>query len=49
MQVFICELVDKFSFALPDGASFSTRWATTLQPIMSNGGKGAPLCIKRIV
>ncbi|KAJ7850114.1 cytochrome P450 [Mycena leptocephala] len=49
MQVFICELVAKFSFALPEGESVGTRWATTLQPIMSNGQKGAPLCIKRIV
>ncbi|KAJ7883949.1 cytochrome P450 [Mycena leptocephala] len=49
MQVFICELVGKFSFALPVGESVGTRFATTLQPIMSNGQKGAPLCIKRIV
>ncbi|KAJ7882289.1 cytochrome P450 [Mycena leptocephala] len=49
MQVFICELVAKFSFALPEGEPVGTRFATTLQPIMSNGQKGAPLCIKRIV
>ncbi|KAJ7883951.1 cytochrome P450 [Mycena leptocephala] len=49
MQVFICELVAKFSFALPEGEPVGTRWATTLQPITSNGKKGAPLCIKRIV
>ncbi|KAJ7662846.1 cytochrome P450 [Mycena polygramma] len=49
MQVFICELVGKFTFTLPEGQSVTTRIANTLLPTMANGQKGAPLCIKRIV
>ncbi|KAJ7506145.1 cytochrome P450 [Mycena galericulata] len=49
MQVILCELVRKFSFALPEGGSIRTRFATTLMPIDSAGEKGARLCITRIV
>ncbi|KAJ6481433.1 cytochrome P450 [Mycena vitilis] len=49
MQVFVCELVGKFTFTLPEGQSTSTRFTTTLMPIMANGQKGAPLCVKRFV
>ncbi|KAJ7116392.1 cytochrome P450 [Mycena epipterygia] len=49
MQVFICELVGKFSFALPKDGSTRARFATTLQPMMSDGEKGVILCVKRIV
>jgi hypothetical protein len=48
MQVFICELVGKFSFALPKDSSTRARFATTLQPMMSDGEKGVILCVKRI-
>ncbi|KAJ6451241.1 cytochrome P450 [Mycena vitilis] len=49
MQVFFCELIGKFTFALPEGQSTSTRFTTTLMPTMANGQKGAPLCVKRFV
>jgi len=48
MQVFLCELVGKFSFALPADGPARTRWAATLLPIMCNGQKGAHLGIERI-
>ncbi|KAJ6473338.1 cytochrome P450 [Mycena vitilis] len=49
MQVFICELVGKFTFTLPDGQPTDTRLAGTLLPTMANGRKGAPLRLTRIV
>ncbi|KAJ7662847.1 cytochrome P450 [Mycena polygramma] len=49
MQVFLCELVGKFTFTLPEGQSTNTRLASTLLPTMANGQKGAPLCFTRIV
>ncbi|KAJ6562191.1 cytochrome P450 [Mycena capillaripes] len=49
MQVLLCELVGKFSFSLPMGKSPRIGYANTLLPIMSNGQKGAPLCIKRVM
>ncbi|KAJ7847403.1 cytochrome P450, partial [Mycena leptocephala] len=49
MQVFFCELIGKFSFALAEDDSVGPRFATTLFPIMSNGQKGVRLCITRIV
>ncbi|KAJ7853217.1 cytochrome P450, partial [Mycena leptocephala] len=49
MQVFFCELIGKFSFALAKDDSVGPRFATTLFPIMSNGQKGVRLCITRIV
>ncbi|KAJ6529787.1 cytochrome P450 [Mycena capillaripes] len=49
MQVLLCELVGKFSFSLPMGESPRIGYANTLLPIMSNGQKGAPLCIKRVI
>lgn len=49
MQIFFCELIQKFSFELPENDPVHPRFATTLIPTMSNGQKGAPLCIKRIV
>jgi hypothetical protein len=48
MQVFICALVEKFSFTLPEDDAVRTRLSTTLLPVMANGKKGAPLCIKRV-
>ncbi|KAJ7874868.1 hypothetical protein B0H13DRAFT_1894429 [Mycena leptocephala] len=44
MQVFICELIGKFSFALPKDSSTRARSATTLQ-LMSDGEKGVILCV----
>ncbi|KAJ7847981.1 cytochrome P450, partial [Mycena leptocephala] len=49
MQVFICEVVGKFSLTLPGGHSVRPRYVTTLMPTMPDGTKGAPLCVKRIV
>ncbi|KAJ6546674.1 cytochrome P450 [Mycena vulgaris] len=49
MQVFLCELVGKFSFTLPKDDPVRVRSATVLSPTMSNGEKGAPLCVTRIL
>ncbi|KAJ6557041.1 cytochrome P450 [Mycena vulgaris] len=49
MQVFICELVGKFSFTLPKDDPVHVRSSTVLSPTMSNGEKGAPLCVTRIL
>ncbi|KAJ6556011.1 cytochrome P450 [Mycena capillaripes] len=49
VQVFICALVEKFSFTLPEGDAVRIRLSTTLLPVMANGKKGAPLCIKPVV
>ncbi|KAJ7028339.1 cytochrome P450 [Mycena alexandri] len=48
MQVFICELVRQFSFALPENDTVRIRLATALIPVMSNGQKGAPMIVSRI-
>ncbi|KAF7356164.1 Cytochrome P450 [Mycena venus] len=49
MQVFVCELVGKFAFTLPEGDSTRARLATTLLPTTSNGQKGALICAKRVM
>ncbi|KAJ6548582.1 cytochrome P450, partial [Mycena capillaripes] len=49
MQVVLCELVGKFSFALPENDAVRVRTANGLVPITSNGQKGVPLRISRIV
>ncbi|KAJ6557025.1 cytochrome P450 [Mycena vulgaris] len=49
MQVFICELVGKFSFTLPKDDPVRVRSTTVLSPAMSNGEKGAPLCVTRVL
>ncbi len=51
MQVILSELVGKFSFALPDNDSdpVRVRVANTLVPTMSNGQKGVPLHITRLL
>jgi hypothetical protein len=49
MQVIICELVGKFSFALPENDRVRTRLANTLLPTVSSWEKAAPLCITRIL
>jgi hypothetical protein len=49
MQVFICEVVGKFSLTLPEGHSVRPRYLTTMMSTMPDGTKGAPLCVKRIV
>ncbi|KAJ7018930.1 cytochrome P450 [Mycena alexandri] len=48
MQIFICELVRQFSFALPEDDTVRIRLINTLTPMMSNGQKGAPLIVSRI-
>jgi len=48
MQIFICELVRRFSFALPEDDAVRIRLLGTLMPVMSNGQKGAPLVVSRL-
>ena len=48
MQVMICELVGKFSFALPEDDVIRTRLANTLLPTVRSGAKAAPLRITRV-
>ncbi|KAJ7158005.1 cytochrome P450 [Mycena crocata] len=48
MQVIICELVGKFSFALADEEPIRTCYANTLYPGFVSGKKGAPLRVTRI-
>ncbi|KAJ7032949.1 cytochrome P450 [Mycena alexandri] len=49
MQVFLCELVGKFSFALSENDPVQTSFASTLLPTTVDGEKGAPMFITRIV
>jgi hypothetical protein len=49
MQVFLCELVGKFPFALPVEGPARIHFAGTLLPTMSHGQKGAPLVIHRVM
>ncbi|KAJ6548581.1 cytochrome P450 [Mycena capillaripes] len=49
MQVVFCELVGKFSFALPENDPIRVRTANSLVPTTSNGQKGVPLRVSRIV
>jgi hypothetical protein len=49
MQVFICELVGKFSFTPPENDAVRPRFVATMMPTMRDGKKGAPLFVKRIV
>ncbi|KAJ7122197.1 hypothetical protein C8R44DRAFT_876503 [Mycena epipterygia] len=48
MQVLVCELVGKFSFALTEDPVCITL-ANTLRPTVANGEKSAPLCITRVL
>ncbi|KAK7045291.1 cytochrome P450 [Favolaschia claudopus] len=51
MQVFITELLRKFEFSLPtdDHSQAVCRFATTLQPTLPNGEKGALVDLKRVM
>ncbi|KAF8142227.1 cytochrome P450 [Mycena galopus ATCC 62051] len=49
MQVFLCELVGKFSFAPSPEGPVHAHFANTLMPALANGQKGALLLITRIV
>ncbi|KAJ7113165.1 cytochrome P450 [Mycena epipterygia] len=49
MQVIICELVGKFSFALSEKDPVRPRLANTLLPTVRSGEKGSPLCITRVL
>ncbi|KAJ7355268.1 cytochrome P450 [Mycena albidolilacea] len=49
MQVFLCELVSKFSFALPTDGAPRASFAGTLQPTMPNGQKGALVVVERVI
>ncbi|KAJ7333951.1 cytochrome P450, partial [Mycena albidolilacea] len=49
MQVFLAELVGKFSFTFPaEGDTIRMRLMGTLSPILPSGEKGAPLCVTRV-
>ncbi|KAJ7292040.1 cytochrome P450 [Mycena rebaudengoi] len=49
MQVLTCELLSKFSFALPENDSVRPRVAVTLMPITGPGKKGSPMVITRLL
>ncbi|KAJ7635191.1 cytochrome P450 [Roridomyces roridus] len=49
MQVIICELVGKFSFAPPEGDVARVHGTTIIQPVIPDGKKGAHLCVTPIV
>ncbi|KAJ7230142.1 cytochrome P450 [Mycena pura] len=49
MQVFLCELVGKFSFSLPADRSVKVKVAGTLLPTDAQGNKCAILCVDRII
>ncbi|KAF7358691.1 Cytochrome P450 [Mycena sanguinolenta] len=51
MQVVICELIGKFSFALPEDENdrVIARRTNTLQPTLPNGKKGVPLRVTRVL
>ncbi|KAJ7704001.1 cytochrome P450 [Mycena rosella] len=49
MQIIICELVGKFSIAIPKNDPVQIRVTSTLLPTVSSGDKGAPLCMTRIL
>ncbi|KAJ7184879.1 cytochrome P450 [Mycena filopes] len=48
MQVFICELVGNFSFALPENDAVRVQFVNTLIPWTPNNAKGAPLIVTRV-
>ncbi|KAJ7766107.1 cytochrome P450 [Mycena metata] len=48
MQVFICELVRQFSFALPEDDNVRVRLATTLHTVMASGQTGSPMIVSRV-
>ncbi|KAJ6517890.1 cytochrome P450 [Mycena vitilis] len=49
MQVLLCELVGKFSFAEPDGESVRAKFINfNLLPIAANGDRALPLRITRV-
>ncbi|KAJ7205211.1 cytochrome P450 [Mycena pura] len=49
MQVFLCELVGKFSFALAAEHAAQVKLATTLMPTNARGEKCAFLCVKEVL
>ncbi|KAJ7187437.1 cytochrome P450 [Mycena pura] len=49
MQVFLCELVGKFSFSLPANYTPQVRIANLLLPTDAHGNKGALLEVKRVL
>ncbi|KAF7334434.1 Cytochrome P450 [Mycena venus] len=49
MQIFVCELVGKFAFTLPEADSTRARFAATLLPTTSDGQKGALICAERVM
>ncbi|KAJ6569248.1 cytochrome P450 [Mycena capillaripes] len=48
MQVVVCELIAKFSFAEPEHESVQPRFLHALMPVNVKGERALPLCIKRI-
>ncbi|KAF7375594.1 Cytochrome P450 [Mycena sanguinolenta] len=49
MQVIICELVGKFSFAEPDNEPVNPRLMNALLPIVATGERALPLHVTRLV
>ncbi|KAF8200450.1 cytochrome P450 [Mycena galopus ATCC 62051] len=49
MQVIVCELVGKFSFAEPDTEPAQPRLMTALLPIVSSGERALPLRVTRLL
>ncbi|KAJ7604285.1 cytochrome P450 [Mycena polygramma] len=49
MQVLLCELVGKFSFAEPENESIRARYMNNLLPIVTNGDRALPLRITRVM
>jgi len=49
MQVFLCELIGKFSFSLPADHSLKVKVAVNLLPTDAQGNKCAILCVDRII
>ncbi|KAJ7091708.1 cytochrome P450 [Mycena crocata] len=49
MQVFLSELVGKFTFTESEGECIRPRFINNLLPIASSGKKALPLCVARVV
>ncbi|KAF7335030.1 Cytochrome P450 [Mycena venus] len=48
IQVILCQLVSKFSFAQAEGESIKPRFLNNLMPVVSSGEKAVPLHITRL-
>lgn len=48
MQMVICKLLRRYSFALPADDEVRTCYAATLMPAMTDGDKGCPVLVSRL-